>query len=397
MRCSVNRRNGIVRTAGAVLLFGLGCALFLTESVTETAFSQARRTRRNTTTRRAAPTRPEPRYSQFPHDVQAHKKECASCHKFPSANWKTVRAEKDAFPDVTEYPQHASCLGCHRPQFFRGSKPAICSICHVNPSPRDSRRHPFPNPREVFDTSAKGKRAVSDFEIRFPHATHIDIVSQLNSTVLRFRNASFGKPILAEESCAVCHKTLNPQGQGSDEYYTKPPAKLGDGYWLKKGTFKSVPTGHTTCFTCHSADSGLSPGPDSCASCHSLKQKPPVPDFDAKLATQVAVPDKVSLDAWRRRDSSGTFRHEFSSHADMECATCHTVDKMNTLDPATKKVPIAACSMCHVTATIDDGGALNYEADQRVKNPAFQCVKCHITYGRLPLPASHSAALSAAK
>jgi hypothetical protein len=37
---------------------------------------------------------------------------------------------------------------------------------------------------------------------------------------------------------------MNPEGTSGDEYATKPPANLGEGFWLKKGTFKSVPVGH---------------------------------------------------------------------------------------------------------------------------------------------------------
>ncbi|MBK8302992.1 MAG: hypothetical protein IPK98_06175 [Chloracidobacterium sp.] len=65
-------------------------------------------------------------------------------------------------------------------QFFKGAKPNICSICHTNPSPRDSTRHPFPNPREIFDASPKGKTATSDFVVGFPHDKHIDIVAGHN-------------------------------------------------------------------------------------------------------------------------------------------------------------------------------------------------------------------------
>lgn len=355
--------------------------------------SQARRPARTAraSARRAAPAR----YSQFPHDIAAHKKDCVSCHKFPSSNWSAVRAKADAFPDVTEYPEHQSCVGCHRQQFFKGARPAICSICHVNPSPRDSRRHLFANPREAFDLTAKGRSASSDFAINFPHATHIGIVSGLRRTGSPFINASFS-PARADESCAVCHKTMGPQGETTDEYATKPPAELGDAFWLKKGTFKSAPTGHTLCFTCHSADSGMNPAPTSCATCHSLKPKQPAADFDAALASRMAVTERVTLDAWRRRDSSGTFRHEFSSHADMECATCHNAEKMNTLDHATKRVGIASCAMCHVTASVDDGGAVNYEVDQRRKNGAFQCVKCHISFGKMPIPESHLNAIKEA-
>jgi hypothetical protein len=70
---------------------------------------------------------------------------------------------------------------------------------------------------------------------------------------------------------------------------------------------------------------------------------------------------------------------------------------MNTLDRKTMRVPVAACNVCHITATAADGGALNIEIDKRKANPAFQCTKCHITYGREPIPATHTKAVEAAK
>ena len=360
---------------------------FCSDDISEKAFAQR--------ARRPVPSRPAARkYSEFPHDVKAHRLECASCHKFPSANWNKVRTATAAFPDITDYPKHESCIGCHRQQFFRGRPPAICSICHTNPSPRDSSRHPFPNPREIFDASAKGKTATSDFQISFPHDKHIDIVSAAGAARAVFRNASYVRAAMAEESCAVCHMTLNPQGTSDEEYVTKPPAKIGDAFWLKKGTFKSVPTGHTTCFTCHSQDSGLAPAPTDCATCHKIKQAMPPADFDAAFATKVGVQERVTLDAWRRRDSSGTFRHEFQSHADLSCDTCHNVQTMNTVDAKTKRVTISSCAMCHVTATVDDGGALNFEIQSRKSNPAFQCTKCHVVFGKQPAPPSHAQAIT---
>ena len=371
-------------------LFTLITALFLFSSdLVTTVSSQANRRPARGAARPA-------RYSQFPHDSKSHQLECASCHKFPSANWNKVRTEAGAFPDITDYPKHESCLNCHRQQFFRGAPPVICSICHTQPGPRGSARHPFPNPREVFDASTKGRTAESDFQISFSHEKHVDIVTAAGAaraSQLPFRYASFAPMRAAEESCVVCHKTVNPQGTADDEYLTKPPASLGDAFWLKKGTFKSVPIGHTTCFTCHSPDSGITPAPTDCATCHKLKQPLAPADFDAGLATRIGVKDRVTLDAWRRRDSSGTFRHEFASHADLSCDTCHSVQAMDTLDAKTKRVSIASCSMCHVTATADDGGALNVEAQSRKTNPAFQCTKCHVVFGKQPIPQSHLKAI----
>lgn len=371
----------------AVLIFACGSLGLLSIDPVERAQAQRRR----------APA-PRANYGEFPHAAQAHKMECSKCHKFPSDNWQKVRPEKDAFPDVTEYPKHESCVGCHKQQFFRGTPPKICSICHTTPGPRVSTRWPFPNPRETFDKTAKGKTHESDFLVGFPHDKHLEVVAAHQRPTARFLNASYvGRRVRAEESCKVCHQTMLPQGNSPDEFVTKPPVNIGEGYWLKKGTFKTEPIGHTTCFTCHSTDTGIEPTPVTCSGCHKLKPAFPKTDFDPAIAKKMGIADKVMLDNWSRRTSSGKFGHEFMAHVDMECATCHTVTKLNTADPLTKKVPISSCATCHATPTTADGGALNYEVDQRKKDPKFDCVKCHIAFGKMPIPASHMEALAAAK
>jgi len=346
-----------------------------------------------------APTPKKVKYTEFPHSEKAHQIECGTCHKFPSDNWNKVRTGSAAFPDVTEYPKHQSCVTCHKQQFFKGTPPKICSICHTNPSPGDSSRHPYPNPREIFDKSKKGKTAESDFVVGFPHDKHIEIVSDNRTRSGTFLNVSFvraDRRLAGEESCSVCHQTMAPQGKSDDEYLTKPPAKLGDAYWLKKGTFKTAPIGHTICFTCHSADTGILPAPETCSACHHLKPPQPPSDFDPKLAETMIVDDKVMSDAWRVRRNAGAFRHEFFAHVDLSCSTCHNVLTMNTADPLTIKVSISSCATCHATPTSDDGGALNYEMDKRKENAAFQCAKCHITFGKLAVPKSHADAIAAA-
>jgi hypothetical protein len=335
--------------------------------------------------------------ADFRHDGKRHSKiACDSCHKFPSANWKSVRKDKEAFPDITEYPKHASCLQCHRKEFFGSPKPSICTICHTNPVPGNSSRHPFPNPREIFDQSPKGKEAVSDFAISFPHDKHIEIVSAHGGSGGEIVNASFsgGRKRAGEESCAVCHQTYQPQGKSDTEFVTKPPEKLGDAFWLKLGTFKTAPTGHATCFTCHSSDTGILPLQENCATCHKLAEKLPASDFDPQVAAAMGELDKITVASWRKRDSSATFRHE--GHADLECANCHTAASIVTTDFKTEKVAVTSCNMCHITETSDDGGILNFEIDSRKKNAAFQCVKCHIAFGKLPVPESHNKAVQAA-
>lgn len=384
----INKTN-CVRILLATLVAAIFCAslLYRTPSPVDASLSAEPKP----TPRKAA------RYSEFPHDTKAHRIECASCHKFPSSNWKKVRSADSAMEDVTEYPSHDSCIRCHTQQFFRGAQPQICSICHVNATPRNGVRHPFPNPRETFDQSAKGKTAVSDFVVSFPHDKHIEIVASNDRREVSFVNARFdAKKRAGEESCAVCHQTRMPQGNSDEEFVTPPPAKLGDAFWLKKGTFKSGPNGHTACFACHSAESGMLPAPQTCSACHAIKPPASMSDFDEKLAASMKIGDKRMMDAWKRRDASGTFRHEFFAHVELSCATCHNVQTMKMADPKTKRVSVESCATCHATPTSDDGGALNYEADMRKANAGFQCVKCHITLGKLPMPESHVKAIAAA-
>ena len=84
-------------------------------------------------------------YRQFSHISQPHRLECKTCHQFPSKNWKEIRQGDEGFPDVSEYPEHQSCISCHRSQFFARQRPVpyICSNCHVKATPRDTSRYPF--------------------------------------------------------------------------------------------------------------------------------------------------------------------------------------------------------------------------------------------------------------
>jgi hypothetical protein len=354
--------------------------------------------------RRTAPARMD-----FAHARREHRLACDKCHQFPTPDWKESRQGDAAIPDVTRQPEHASCLACHRRQFFARERPQprICSVCHVAVTPRDQARVPFPNPPETFNRTQRARDFSSDFRIGFPHDKHLDVVGRLlapghDARGVRFVNASGRLAPAAPQdsdpkSCMVCHQTYQPQGKSDAEYATEPPKDLGDRFWLKKGTFKTTPN-HATCFACHSQESGLPPAPNDCNACHKLAPATmPPADFDAQLAAALNVTDGAILQRWRRRDSSGTFRHEGGGHPDMSCTACHDAAKMNALDPKTTRVSVESCNACHITSTSDEGGALNFETDQRKANPSFQCTKCHVTYGRAPVPESHTKALAAAK
>lgn len=361
----------------------------------------------------AAPKTPRIDYARFSHQthVVAQKLACNSCHKLPSKNWKEVRKGDAAFPDVSDFPEHASCLNCHRQQFFARERPApvICANCHVNNSPKDTSRFVFPSLGDLTDPKLKRREFVSEFSVGFPHDKHIDVVG-LNLPASRRDRGWFVNVSLQEKkkdgppkSCPVCHDTYQPQGNSSEEFVTKPPKNIGDAFWLKKGTFKTAPNSHTVCFTCHSADSGIAPAPTDCNVCHKLSAPTQVKaDFDPKLAVTMGITDQFMLSKWSRRISAGAFRHEGGEHPDLNCMGCHNVASptFSTLDIKTLKVPVRSCGGadgCHMTATTDDGGALNFEIDQRKKDPAFVCTKCHVAFGKEPVPEDHPKAIPTPK
>ena len=362
------------------------------------------------TQRRAQPrARPAARdYSNFSHTTHVTKEKlaCDSCHKFPTANWKDVRKGDAAFADVAEFPEHAACLNCHRQQFFARERPAprICSNCHVAVTPRDTARFLFPSLGDVVDASKPQRDFGSEFAVHFPHETHLEVVSRN----LPFSGPSFvavswsGQQKQPAANCAVCHQPYQPQGKSSDEYVTKPPKDLGDAFWLKKGTFMTGPNSHTGCFTCHNADSGIAPASSDCQACHKFPSTTVKidSDFDPRLPAMMGISDRVVLSAWQERISAGAFRHEGGPHPDLTCADCHPPAQMNTVDVQTLKVAVRSCGGaegCHVTATLDEGGILNYEIDEKKKKASFVCTKCHITFGRQNVPASHVSALQKPK
>ena len=163
-------------------------------------------------------------YSRFSHRTEPHRAACSSCHTFPSKNWKDVRKSDDPFPDVAEYPEHKSCLACHRSQFFARERPAprICLNCHVKATPNDTARFPFPSLGESFLSTAKGRDFVSDFHVAFPHDKHSD------------------------SDCVDCHKAAKPEDK----------------------SFQKRPLSHAVCFICHNQESEMTPLPPNCDQCH---------------------------------------------------------------------------------------------------------------------------------
>lgn len=406
---SAKQPDGVRGVSFLVICSSLSLAVVVLVVVGRAAPEPQRRPQTRRPARRV-PSPPRINYAKFSHvtHVQTQKLACDSCHKLPTKNWKEVRKGEAAFEDVADFPEHSTCINCHRQQFFARERPApaICSNCHVNVTPRDTTRFLFPSLGDVADSNLKRRESVSEFGVGFPHDKHVDVVGfdqsrpatdgarfvRVSATTLRSE---------APKSCPVCHQTYQPQGDSSDEYVTKPPKTLGDNFWLKKGTFQTIPNSHSACFTCHNAESGIPPDSKDCQSCHKLLPVAKLKvDFDPKLLADMGINDNTIRKRWSTRISSGAFRHEGGEHPALDCTSCHVVAMMNTLDQKTLKVAVRSCGGaegCHITATVDDGGALNFEIDQKKADSKFVCTKCHISFGKEPVPANHIQALATAK
>ncbi|HYN85689.1 MAG TPA: hypothetical protein VER32_10565 [Pyrinomonadaceae bacterium] len=364
-----------------------------------------------TTQRRArAQRRPRTDYTRFSHRTQAHKLNCAQCHAVPTANWPRARAA-DAFPDVTDYPGHDACVRCHREQFFRGARPAICTVCHTVVSPREGPRFAFQNPNADESRAARRKPgAPSQFATNFPHDIHQDVMARRrdfpdggDAGMVRVSFQEGASPRRVD-SCTLCHQTYMPQGESADESMPGRPAEVDESLWPKKGTFKTSPTGHASCFNCHWKDGGARPLATDCAACHDLLPgdvPPPKPrvDHDASLAAVAKIADDRIREKLLRRESA-RFRHELERHEGLGCTSCHLqMSSVRTLDERTLKVPILSCggtgTGCHIGAK--PKRILNDEVERRRADAGFACAKCHVQLGRARLPPSHDEAVPVPK
>jgi hypothetical protein len=306
-------------------------------------------------------------YSRFSHRTPRHQLACSACHEMPTPGSARLRGH----PDITDYPDHDSCVRCHRQQFFSGARPSICSGCHTKVSPRDEARFPFRKPG--------GAR---QFTIEFPHDKHQDVIALDQSPtrenvseqqLLRVMHASFvdapGSLAAADDkgqqynNCSICHETNERETRqrrgGWPDRIVPTPA-----------TFKTVPRGHASCFDCHWKNQ--EPTSRDCAGCHKL------------TAPYVASewPTRISL----------KFTHEREQHV-AECAVCHiNITKASTLRGLKADVPITSCKECHLRSSDAEIVTIRKELEQRAANQSFVCSKCHTSeVGQRAAPPSHNA------
>ncbi len=380
-----------------------------------------RGTARGVRTRRAAPSqRPRVNYANFDHNVKGHYENCASCHRLTSF-------EKS---DLTDYPDHPSCVSCHRQQFFSGARPLICSNCHTVVSPRSSARFQFPKPN-----------IATEFADIFPHNKHV------KTTVLAQFKKLLGKQSNTQGSCVFCH-TVN------DTKYALPANAPADAFVPAAGTFKATPTSHSSCFQCH-WQKGVEgrdqePYANQCAECHRNSSLPMAAQQQQPAATQPvkagapasAVPTQAGMPAtiptplsslsalikrvqfipaglttplpssaptpkppvfvdvagqqpWPARISP-KFVHELDAHkmktnaegkeVPITCLQCHSAVRTSTALASLKEragqVQLQTCatSACHtaVSGTAALKLSVFRELRQRNKEAAFDCRLCHL-------------------
>jgi len=227
---------------------------------------------------------PRPDFSHTTH-VGKEKLACNSCHKVaPKGN-----------AGVTDFPEHASCLNCHRQQFFARERPVpkICSNCHVKATPKDTTRHPFPN----FGVKAAG--FVSEFRISFAHDKHEDV------------------------DCADCHETKEPDSK---------PRSLT----------------HTKCFACHNQESELAPLPVNCDTCH----KSAAPEKRASLERVFAHATPQSATDYSQ------FKHDNRNHARLPCLLCHRRENNSPQPTLPGKAAHAPCAGCHAQQFANPASAI---------------------------------------
>jgi hypothetical protein len=305
-------------------------------------------------------------YSKFFHATSKHQAACNTCHKIPTSNWRKAADSPgtDPFPDVADYPEHDTCISCHRAQFFKGAKPVICSICHSKVSPKDDARFAFRRPA--------GPR---QFRIEFPHDRHQDVIAKLFRSLPgqpRFTHASFtSSSFYADDktkhynNCEICH---GPRAAAS----VAPASNHLDGFVPDDLTFKSVPVSHATCFSCHWKSE--QPVNDNCAGCHKLPNPPGILTVDD-------LPKRKSM----------KFRHGRPEAHVAECTNCHiNITKATTSLDLKPDVPITSCA----TSSCHSNPAGHHEIENELvginKNRQFICSYCHTAdVGRLDAPRSH--------
>lgn len=181
--------------------------------------------------------------ARFPHGKEKHRTlDCAKCH--------TLTPERI---EVEAWPGHAACVSCHNLAMEAMTKPRIfCGVCH-EAGPITKAKPALPR----FPRHDEGRRAGSDFGVRFSHQAHL----KPQAADPACRTTAIGQIAAAgrDPGCTDCHRRIDPPA-GAPEM--------------------TLETGHAACFKCHCERPVSLPARQSampampsmfdCARCHQL-------------------------------------------------------------------------------------------------------------------------------
>jgi hypothetical protein len=365
-----------MKSKQALKVFISAVALFVAWQIFFTVGEAQRRANRR---RSSAPKQKTVRdYSVFRHDhhrTDRSGKElpCTSCHAITSLEAPDTVAAAD-HPTIKGFPYHDSCLECHRltpPQFFRGSSPVVCGVCHTRSSPRLTAREifAFPKPENVRRHELVGY---------FSHGSR------------EHRNAT--------RNCSACHlkdqrTSIAIGAAGGEKTYV--PAE---------GTFKTLPSGHVSCFAnCHWDKD--EPKKDQCAGCHFTFEA-----FATKKHNLLSPTTAQLFKDWPRdwaRRLSLKFSHESKNHREEDnpelvCTKCHRkIRQAEPLEIPNVKITACADSGCHFERSSrtsirkemlaeDEDIAEGRNNDPSSRSGQNTCIGCHVkAIGSSPPPCSH--------
>ena len=363
------------------------------------------------------------KYSNFTHeshgkhakDRRAQNLKCSDCHVIPSAATPDKIAATTKPSGVLSYPYHDSCLRCHQQQFYRGDRPAICTVCHSRVAVRLTSRDVYPQ----FPSEKRGDILAREFPGYYPHRLHQSVMARsrpstrdMNSALIwqrvSFSSTTMDKPP-TQDICSNCHFTdergpvpLPLKGIQSEDRFKR----------IEADTFKTIPgyreaNAHSACFNCHWQ--AQKPTKDDCEGCHvsssdyttrrlAVTQPPALSANAVKWFENWPndLPKRFSLKFRHNTHTLSPDRTSESNNHDVGCTTCHiNIAQMSTLNIPKADVQIISCAPCHAaTAAIPTGQArvtifdeMQLRADAS-KN--YTCVACHTTViGREQPPCSH--------
>ena len=406
------------------VFIALAALLFVCERGSLSSAIDPQKRRTQTRRRPSAPPAEQAanKYSKFTHqshgkhakDPEARNLKCSDCHLIPSAAApdKIAAATK---PSITVgYPYHDSCLRCHQQQFYRGDRPAICSVCHSRVAVRLTSRDVYPQ----FPSAKGGDILTREFPGYYPHGLHQRLMARsqpptrdISSGLIWQRvsfNSSFDKAP-TQDICASCHltdergpMTLPLKGIQSEDTFKR----------IEADTFKTIPgfrepNAHSSCFNCHWQ--AQKPTSDECDGCHvsasdyttrKLAVTQP-PAFSVNAVKWFAnwpndLPKRFSLKFRHNTHTISSDGKTESNNHDVGCTTCHiNIAQMTTLNIRKADVQIISCAPCHATtAAIPAGQArVTIFDEMQLKADAsknYTCVACHTSVvGHEPPPCTH--------